>query len=292
MEPITNPAPAGEAPAGNVSQAQGSVGTAVPTGTQTPNTPAPTPSYKPEEVEKWKSEAEVAQGFRFLVEQNPDLASMVEERALGRSKYQPKVPGTDQGFTAPPQKMDPTLERVSVLESAFMQQENRRRIEENEREIQGTLKEFPFVDRAKLDEAHKKEALARYNQKIWEGIPADMAKSQALAEMRALPLKYLVHEHFKTEFQDFLVKQKTTGALPPGVNSRGDRINGGQSSYAPGFFDGKVKAFHDASGNVDRQLDVAVETAKEMGLNPEDYKVLQSVEAALRMKDSNIINGG
>lgn len=291
MEPIANPAPAPEAAtAPAVSQGQGSTGTAAPVGGTTPSTPAPV-TYKPDEVERWKQEAEIAQGFRFVMEQNPDLEEMVLSRVAGRSKYQPRV-GTDASqVMQPAQKVDPILEKVSSLESMVQQQEMKRRREENEKEISDTLKQHPFVDRSALERAYSKESLDRYNKMVYEGVPAPLAAQKAKGEMASLPLEYLVQKHFKTEYQDYLVKQKTSGALPPGVNSRGDRVNNGQSSFRPGFLDGKIKAFHEAR-NIDRQLDIAVETAREMGLNPDDYGDLQKVESALRLKDPSLINGG
>lgn len=259
-------------------------------------TPTPvTENFTPDQVKAWKEKAEQYEATADFVEMNPDIKRMILERVQGVSK--PPVPPIanqqPQGQAAPQTQAPLTAEEATYLKESIRQLEVQRRAEENEREIAEVLQQYPFVNREKLDAAHKREAFNRYQKKLMDGKSQETAQWEAMSEMRALPLDYIVMNNFKTDLQDFLVKTKAQGGvLPPGVGSRGDMVNGGRASFAPGLFEGKVNAYREAKGNIDRQVEVAEALVREMGGDPSDYTVLQNAEAALRTNDMRLINGG
>jgi hypothetical protein len=279
----TNPAPQVETPQAVVAtETQGS-----PTATQT--TPQTTqPSYDAKQVDGWKSQAEKFDVVTRFLDENKDLLTAFNDRYEGKTKLENPIaqPATQM----PVPKESPDTPELQEIRQKVALLDKERRMENTKREVDSTLKKFPFLDYDKLSKAYDAGILSEYHKAVSEGRSPFEAEKMARAKMDLLPLEAVVYSNFQTELQDYLVKSKTSsGAYPPGVGSRGDTVRTGQSAVAQDFFDGKVNAYRKAGGS-SQQMSVVQATMRDMQIDENDIALVRKVEKALRMGDRKLLN--
>jgi hypothetical protein len=256
------------------------------------NQPVQTPSYSPDEVNRWKDEAErLSQLYEFM-DKNPDVKQHILSVANGK---RPKVL-YDDAPVAQEQPKQFAQPKIDPIESSPIIQDLKRELgnfkmkevkERTEKEISDIQSKYTFLagdeGRRKLQDAYKKESSEKYKEFIDRGYSVDEALRKTESIMADIPLYAVALKHFESDYAKTLLEQKNS-PYPSGINSRGDRLSG-TPALNPDFETQALKEWAQAGSDVNKRLSIAYRVAQARGLDPNDGETLTKARNALQRGD-------